>query len=82
MEYPSETITFSTKATSPKIPCAGTKRATNPVTPRESILEIPISTIPGTPYPFYTHRDINIFHHTFIVVIISLIYKGHNTVVI
>ena len=43
----------------PVIPCAGTELVTKPGTPKETTLDIPISTIPGTQYPSYTPRNMN-----------------------
>ena len=51
-----ESIAQVTKATELLILCVGTKRATKPVTPRETTLDIPISTISVTPDPSYTPR--------------------------
>ena len=69
MEYPTETLTGDTESTSsgieetaPGILCALTKISTQPQTPRETTLEIPILTIPGITDLYYTPINMNIFH--------------------
>ena len=69
MSDPEETILGNTESTAPgiestapRIPCTGIKRETKPGTPRETTLEIPISTMPGTPDPSFTPRNMKCFH--------------------
>ena len=49
------------EATSAGIPCTVTKMANKPVTPSETTLGIPISTIPGTLYLYSAPRHMNIY---------------------
>ena len=57
-----EEISPGIKSTAPGIPCEVNKLATKPGTPRETILDNPTSTIPGTMDLHYTNRNMNIFH--------------------
>ena len=82
MAYPRENRQGNTESTSPGIPCAVTERATKTGAPRETTLEIPTSTIPGTPDPSYTPVGMNIFHQALIVVLQSILCWSHQRAVL